>query len=77
MLLCFHTANNMVLRRINKQNKKKKRRKSYINIQDDLVAYRTPAKLLIVIFNAISYQNCHIFPLYKQFMNNNYVGSLL
>lgn len=23
--------------------------KSYINIQDDLVAYRTPAKLLIVI----------------------------
>lgn len=66
MLLCFHTANSMVLRRINKKKKKKKKKKkSYINVQDDLVAYRTPAKLLIVIFNAISYQNCHIFPLYK------------
>lgn len=49
MLLCFHTANNMVFGCINKENKKKKKRKSYINIQDDLVTYMTPAKLLIVI----------------------------
>lgn len=50
MLLCFHTANYMVFRRINReQKKKKKKEKSYIDIQDDLVTYRTPSKLLIVI----------------------------
>lgn len=77
MLLCFHTANHNTPLITHKLKKKKNKRKSYIDIQDDLVAYATPAKLLDCDFNAISYQNCHIFPLYKQFMNNNYVGSLL
>lgn len=50
MLLCFHTANIKILRCINKERERerKEKRKSYTDIQDDLVTHTTPAELLIV-----------------------------
>lgn len=54
---------------------KEKEKKSYINIQDDLVRNGAPAELLIVTLMQYLIKTVIYFLCIN--MNNNYVGSLL